>query len=90
MIERSKTKLQLQNLQNEVRDIVYFSIIFSDQRFNICVIFQKMGQVNSLPIGRYTTVLFIIMTVIVLYLDDIRIGFTPKPADIYIDMIFMI
>lgn len=49
-----------------------------------------MGEVNSLPIGRYTTVLFIIMTVIVLYLDDIRIGFTPKPADIYIDMIFLI
>ena len=33
---------------------------------------------------------FIIITFIVIYLDDIRIGFTPKEADPYIDTLFLI
>jgi len=39
--------------------------------------------------NKFSNILFIILTLIALYLDDIRIGFTPKGADPYVDSIML-
>jgi len=39
--------------------------------------------------NKYSSILFIVLTFVCLYLDDIRIGFTGENADIYIDIIFL-
>ena len=38
---------------------------------------------------KYSSILFIILTFIALFLDDIRIAFTPKAADPFIDSVFL-
>ncbi|CAI2366775.1 unnamed protein product [Moneuplotes crassus] len=39
--------------------------------------------------NKYTNIIFIILTFVALYLDDTRIGFTKKSADVYIDTIML-
>ena len=39
--------------------------------------------------NKYSNILFIFLTLIALYLDDIRLAFTPKAADTYIDSILL-
>jgi hypothetical protein len=39
--------------------------------------------------SKYSGIMFVVMTFLVLYLDDIRLGFTPKESDPYIDTIFL-
>ena len=38
----------------------------------------------------WANVISIIMTFLVLYLDDIRLGFTTKSADVYVDTVFLV
>ena len=38
---------------------------------------------------KYSSILFIILTLIALFLDDIRIAFTPKGADPFVDSVFL-
>ena len=40
--------------------------------------------------SKFSSVIFIILTFLCLYLDDVRVGFTDESADMYVDNIFLI